>query len=53
MFVSFDVGLSWGNAVVDLQYTKILGIKMYKSRDEALTRQEAIEYWINKIKKGN
>lgn len=52
MLVSFGVGLSWGNAVVDLQCTKILGIKTYKSRDDALTRRETIEYWVNRIKNG-
>ena len=50
MLVSFGVGLSWGNAVVDLTSTKILGIQTYKTRDDALTRQETIEYWVNRIK---
>lgn len=50
MLVSFGVGLSWGNAIVDLKSTQILGIKTYKSPDNALTRQETIEYWVNKIK---
>ena len=49
MLVSFGVGLSWGNAILNLKSTKIFGIKIYKSTNNSQTRQGTIEYWVNKL----
>lgn len=47
---TFGVGLSWGFAMVDLGNTYVDGIRMYKTPEGKMNRQERIRYWINYFK---
>lgn len=50
---TFGVGLSWGFALVNLEKTFIGEIRLYKTPDSKMTREEKISYWISYFKKGN
>ena len=50
---TFGVGLSWGFAVLDLEKTYCSGIRLYKTPDGKMNRQEKIRYWIDYFKQGN
>ena len=50
---TFGVGLSWGFCLVDLEDTYIGGIRLYKTPESNMTRQQKIDYWISYFKEGN
>lgn len=52
-FATFGVGLSWGFAVLDLNDIHVAPIAIYKTPNDAMTREEKIKYWIDYYKGGN
>lgn len=47
---TFGVGLSWGFAVLDLEHTRIGGIRLYQTPPEKPTREQQIAHWIAHFK---
>lgn len=47
---TFGVGLSWGFSVLDTKETKVLPIKLYKTPDDKMTREQKIEHWVSYYK---
>ena len=45
VMVAFGIGLSWGGAAIDLSGMYNGGISIYKTPDDAPSRDEQIEYW--------
>ncbi len=50
---TFGVGMSWGFAVMDWEKTYCGGIRLYKTPEGKMNRQEKIKYWIDYWKRGN
>lgn len=50
---TFGVGLSWGFCLVDMEGAYVAPIRIYRTPDENMTRQQKIDYWISYFKKGN
>ncbi len=50
---TFGVGLSWGFAMLDLQSTYVGPVRIYKTPEHAMSREEKIRYWIDYFKGGN
>ncbi len=53
MLATFGVGMSCRFAILNLKNTIIYEVRFYKSPDDAKTRQELIEEWVEFYKKGN
>ena len=47
---TFGVGLSWGFAVVNMKDTVVNGVRLYRTPDGKMNRQERIRYWIDYFK---
>ena len=45
VMAAFGIGLSWGGAALDLSGMYNGGISVYKTPDDAPSRDEQIEYW--------
>ena len=45
ILVAFGIGLSWGGAALDISGMYNGGISIYKTPQDAPTREEQIEYW--------
>lgn len=50
---TFGVGLSWGIGIVNMQNVHTGGIKLYKTPDGKMNRDEKIKYWIAYFKGNN
>ncbi len=48
---TFGVGLSWGFCIADFSKTSVEAIKIYKTPEGKMNRQERIRYWIDYFKK--
>lgn len=50
---TFGVGLSWGFGVLNFDNAYIGGIRLYKTPESKMTREEKIKYWVNYFRDGN
>ncbi len=43
---TFGVGLSWGFAILDFSGVHNGGVRVYRTPDDKMSRQEQIDYWV-------
>ncbi len=50
---TFGVGLSWGFGILNFDGTYVGGIRLYKTPENKMSREEKIKYWVGYFKDGN